>query len=98
MKSVMDITDAKRVIKDLQDKLFICGKYTIETDSGYVITTKSKRPYCRKKTNADRIQSMSIDELAKFLESVENAGYRDESIAPRGIDMLDWLRSEVEES
>lgn len=48
-----------------------------------------------KQTNADRIRSMSYAELATFLESVENVGYRDESIAgSKG--MLEWLQSEVE--
>lgn len=73
MKEVMDITDARNVIKDLQEKQFICSQYTIETESGYVITTKSKRPYCKpkKQTKADRIRSMSDEELAEFLADPE---------------------------
>lgn len=47
-------------------------------------------------TNANRIYAMSVKELAKFLENVENLGYRDESIAGHK-DMLEWLQSEVEE-
>lgn len=58
--------------------------------SGY-----TKREF-KKQTNADRIYSMSVKELAKFLETVENLGYRDESIAGHK-DMLEWLQSEVEE-
>lgn len=46
-------------------------------------------------TNADRIRSMSDEELAKFLDATENLGYRDESIAGHK-DMLEWLQSEVE--
>ena len=72
MKAVMDITDARNVIKELKEKPFICSKYTIETESGYVITTKSKRPYCnsKKHTNADRIRAMSEEELEEFIDKV----------------------------
>ena len=36
------------------------------------------------------------EELAKFLEEVENLGYVDESIA-ENLDMLEWLQMEVDE-
>ena len=48
-------------------------------------------------TNADKIKNMSDEELAKFLEEVENLGYCDDSIA-ENLDMLEWLQREVDES
>lgn len=53
-------------------------------------------------TNFDRIKCMSVEEMAEFLESVEDAGYNDSSITPKcpngfHMDMLKWLESEVEE-
>ena len=52
-------------------------------------------------TNADKIRSMTDEELAELLDRAENAGYNDESITPREngnyMDMIDWLRMEVEE-
>lgn len=101
MKAVMDITDAKNVIKDLKEKPFICSQYTIETESGYVITTKSKRPYCnpKKHTNADRIRSMSDEELAEFLCKVK-ADYQwvDHEFPSEEEcgEWKEWLQSEVE--
>ena len=108
MKAVMDITDARNVIKELKEKPFICSQYTIETESGYVITTKSKRPYCnsKKHTNADRIRSMSDEELAYFIRELNErclagAGMVDcsnntDCIDCKGV-VLEWLQSEVEE-
>ena len=58
----MDASDAKNVIKDLQEKPFICGQNTIETESGYVIK--------KKLTNADRIRSMCDEELEAYRASV----------------------------
>lgn len=57
---------------------------------------KSEMEVDYKQTNADRIRFMSDEELAKFLETIENLGYRDESIAGHK-DMLEWLQSEAEE-
>ena len=108
MRAVMDITDARNVIKELKEKPFICSQYTIETESGYVITTKSKRPYCnsKKHTNADRIRSMSDEELACFIRELNErclagAGMVDcsnntDCIDCKGV-VLEWLQSEVEE-
>lgn len=104
----MDITDARNVIKDLKEKPFICSQYTIETESGYVITTKSKRPYCnpKKHTNADNIRAMSDEELAELLDSVDNGGIRaldvdypcDECTQKTECEdcFKEWLQSEVE--
>ena len=51
---------------------------------------------CEKpKTNADRIRSMSDEELAKFLVTVETLGYNDQSISG-SLQMFEWLQSEVE--
>lgn len=49
-----------------------------------------------KQTNADRIRSMSDEELAEFLVSVETYGYHDQSVSGT-LDMFEWLQSEVEE-
>ena len=101
MKAVMDITDARNVIKDLNEKPFICSQYTIETESGYVITTKSKRPYCnpKKHTNADRIRNMSDEELAEFLCKVKSdyqwADHEFPSEEECG-EWVEWLQSEME--
>ena len=96
MKAVMDITDARNVIKDLNEKPFICSQYTIETESGYVITTKSKRPYCnsKKHTNADRIRSMSDDELAEWFSTVTDDVLRGSTWSKDG--WMKYLQSEVE--
>lgn len=49
-----------------------------------------------KQTNADRIRSMTDDELAQFLVSVETYGYHDQSVSGT-LEMFEWLQSEVEE-
>lgn len=49
-----------------------------------------------KRTNADRIRSMSDEELAKFLIHVETLGYNDSSVSGK-LEMIEWLQSEVEE-
>lgn len=52
-------------------------------------------------TNADRIRNMSDEELAKFLEKVEDCGYNDVSITDfengHYMDMLEWLQTEIKE-
>ena len=51
-------------------------------------------------TNADRIRSMSDEELAKFLDMCESMGYEDSSIATDSsghcMDMLKWLKQPAE--
>mgnify|MGYP004460036741 CR=1 FL=1 len=47
-------------------------------------------------TNADRIRSMTDDELADFLVTVESYGYHDQSISGT-YEMNEWLRAESEE-
>ena len=49
------------------------------------------------KTNADKIRSMTDEELADFLDKCEGEGYQDSSITPVNedgyhMDMLDWLK------
>lgn len=46
-------------------------------------------------TNADRIRSMTDDELADFLVTVESYGYHDQSISGT-YEMNEWLRAESE--
>ena len=59
-------------------------------------TVSNKNNPQKKWTNADKIRNMSDEKLAKFLEEVENLGYVDDSIA-EDLDMLEWLRMEVDE-
>lgn len=47
-------------------------------------------------TNADRIRSMSDEELAEFLTHVETLGYNDSSVSGK-LEMIEWIQSEVEE-
>ena len=47
-------------------------------------------------TNADRIRSMTDDELADFLVTVETYGYHDQSISGT-YEMNEWLRAESED-
>lgn len=49
----------------------------------------------KKQTNADRIRSMTDDELADFLVTVETYGYHDQSISGT-YEMNEWLRAESE--
>lgn len=53
------------------------------------------------KTNADRVRSMSDEELAKFLDMCESRGYEDSSIATDSggycMDMLEWLQQPAED-
>ena len=52
-------------------------------------------------TNADRVRSMSDEELAKFLDMCESRGYEDSSIATDSggycMDMLEWLQQPAED-
>lgn len=53
-------------------------------------------------TNADKIRSMTDEELADFLEECEGKGYQDSSITPINedgyhMDMLDWLKQPAKE-
>lgn len=47
-------------------------------------------------TNADRIRSMTNEELADFLVTVETYGYHDQSISGT-YEMNEWLLMESEE-
>ena len=49
----------------------------------------------RKQTNADRIRSMTDEELADFLVTVETNGYYDQSISGT-YEMKEWLLAESE--
>lgn len=48
-----------------------------------------------KQTNADRIRSMTDEELADFLVTVETNGYYDQSISGT-YEMIEWLLAESE--
>ena len=54
----------------------------------------------RRMTLADKIRTMSDEELAQLLDEAETAGYNDSSIAPKldngyCMDIIDWLKSEI---
>lgn len=97
---MMDINDAKAVIKGLQEKPFICSKNAIETDNGYVIKRIPK-----KYSNADKIRSFSDEELAEFIEQVSIDSMDTFSFGTKCYEeiwehketALQWLQSEVEE-
>lgn len=103
---MMDVKDARKIIKDLSEKTFICSEYCIETESGYVITTKERQKYARskKQTNADRIRNMTDEELADFLEDVRRFGFKnlccnDDLCDSDACDCCvhEWLQAEVKE-
>ena len=96
---MMDIKDARKIIKDLSEKSFVCSEHYIETESGYVITTKEKRKYARskKQTNADRIRNMTDEELAEFLNE-DLICEESETCTPSCKECrLRWLQAEVKE-
>ena len=60
------------------------------------------RKYQKTQTNADKIRSMTDEELADFLDKCEGKGYQDSSITPINedgyhMDMLDWLKQPAKE-
>lgn len=95
---MMDVKDARKIIKDLSEKTFICSEYCIETESGYVITTKERQKYARskKQTNADRIRNMTDEELAVYTCEIQQLAI-DRNKADKTEDALQWLQSEVKE-
>ena len=76
----------------------VCRKLSSDTDFQYCVMGP-----CPHETlsNADRIRSMSDEELAEFIDKCEAAGYNDSSIArdenDQLMDMLDWLQRPAEE-
>lgn len=59
------------------------------------IANEELSPYDSKQTNADRIRSMTDEELADFLVTVETYGYHDQSVSGT-YEMNEWLRAESE--
>lgn len=49
-----------------------------------------------KQNNADRIRSMTDEELAEFLIRVETEGYHDQSVSGT-LEMIEWLQLEAKE-
>lgn len=95
---MMNTKDAKNVVKDLSEKPFVCSEHCIETESGYVITTKEKQKYARnkKRTNADRIRSMTDGELAVYLSELQEITLmrnKQDSVE----DSLQYLQAEVKD-
>lgn len=85
---MMNINDAKAVIKGLQEKPFICSENAIETDNGYIIKRIPK-----KYSNADKIRSMNDEELAEFLQRF---GTFNQPCSLSVGEPLKWLQSETE--
>lgn len=67
------------------EKINDCPQEDIERECDYYVPM----------TNADRIRSMTDDELADFLMTVESYGYHDQSISGT-YEMNEWLRAESE--
>ena len=72
------------------------GKCLDHKEQPSLIGCTSGIPQRKKQTNADRIHSMNIKELAEFLITVETYGYHDQSVSGN-LEMFEWLQSEVEE-
>lgn len=70
--------------------MFVCVKGKPHEDNT-VIDCENYAPM----TNADRIRSMTDDELADFLVTVESYGYHDQCISGT-YEMNEWLRAESE--
>lgn len=69
------------------------GSYTSRKNMSLPEPYRGEQP---KQTNADRIRSMTDEELADFLVTVETYGYHDQSISGT-YEMNEWLRAESEE-
>lgn len=97
----MNNKDAENIIKDLSEKPFVCSEHCIETESGYVITTKEKSKYARskKQTNADRIRNMTVEELA-FIIMCPYDGTKEGDCFMEGRNCIQcckkWLQAEVD--
>lgn len=91
---MMDINDAKAVIKGLQEKPFICSENAIETNNGFVI-----KRIPQKYSKADKIRSMNDEELAEYLYRMALCSLTTVKIDNKEIAMpklLKWLQSEAE--
>ena len=83
----MNYRDARKVIQELSQKTFVCNEHYIETDSGYIITTKEKQARAKKQTNGDMLRSMTDNELAEWLYyHFENYVFITED------EVLNWLK------
>ena len=75
------------------DKVKI-SEFLSATNYSYIIEPAVAMSGCYR--NADRIRSMSDEELAGFLIHVETLGYNDSSVSGK-LEMIEWIQSEVEE-
>ena len=71
-------------------------KELVEADRNHLLKEQKTQ------TNADKIRSMTDEELADFLDKCEGKGYQDSSITPINedgypMDMLDWLKQPAKE-
>lgn len=86
---------AEKVVKDEVFKRFV---ELYDDQSKTLVSDDIKTPY----TNADKIRSMTDEELAELLERCEDEGYLASSITPVNeygyhMDMLDWLKQPAKE-
>lgn len=73
-----------------------CLEELVEADRNHLLKEQKTQ------TNADKIRSMTDEELADFLDKCEGKGYQDSSITPiteegYHMDMLDWLKQPAKE-
>ena len=73
-----------------------CLEELVEADRNHLLKEQKTQ------TNADKIRSMTDEELADFLDKCEGKGYQDSPITPRNedgypMDMLDWLKQPAKE-
>ena len=73
-----------------------CLEELVEADRNHLLKEQKTQ------TNADKIRSMTDEELADFLDKCEGKGYQDSSITPINedgypMDMLDWLKQPAKE-
>lgn len=77
-------------------KFFTNGWQKCEVTAWMPLPEPYRESEPHKQTNADRIRSMTDEELADFLVTVETYGYHDQSISGT-YEMNEWLLMESEE-
>ena len=97
MRTIPEVVeDIKSILNNIERRENCDGKTLVDINevADEILTISTYKG--KKQTNADRIRSMSDEELEEFLVDVETYGYHDQSISGT-LEILDWLKSEVEE-
>ena len=87
----------EKEIAEMFLKAFNDSKEKVSCNCQHNGNSRDNEPCCRcdsRKTNADRIRSMSDEELAEFL-AVHDLGLKGNDL-PMLTDWLEWLQSEAE--